>query len=258
MILADLEEARDKIRFGRSRKSMVMTEQQKLVTAYHEAGHAIITLLEEKADPLHKVTIIPRGMALGATMSLPERDRLGMSLGEIEARLRVCFGGRIAEELIFKDITSGAQNDIEQATNLARLMVTKWGMSEAVGPVSYVEGEEHLFLGREVTRHVNHSEETAQAIDREVRRFIDEAYKDAVKHLTDNMDGLHAVSKALMRYETLSGEECQAVLDGADIDTLRPEPPAPTAEESAPAAANRPATDKPLPEGGTPAEGFAY
>ncbi|MDJ0972888.1 MAG: ATP-dependent zinc metalloprotease FtsH [Planctomycetota bacterium] len=257
VILLDMEEARDKIRFGRSRKSMVMTEHQKKITAYHEAGHAILTLLEEKADPLHKVTIIPRGMALGATMSLPERDRLGMSRGEIEAQLRVLFGGRIAEDLIFKDITSGAQNDIEQATRLARLMVTKWGMSDAVGPISYAEGEEHLFLGREVTRQVNHSEETAQAIDQEVRRFIDEAYKDAEQKLTHHIESLHRVAEALIRWETLSGEETEAVLEGADIATLRP-PPAPTPDETPTRPAATPAQDDPMPEGGKPAEGFAY
>ncbi len=257
VIMADLEEARDKIRFGRSRKSMVMTEHQKKVTAYHEAGHAILTLLEKKADPLHKVTIIPRGMALGATMSLPERDRLGMSRGEVVARLRVLFGGRIAEDLVFHDITSGAQNDIEQATHLARLMVTKWGMSDVVGPVSYAEGEEHLFLGREVTRQVNHSEETAQIIDNEIRRYIEEAYADAKQKLETNIEGLHRVSEALMRYETLSGEETEAVLEGADIATLRPPEP-PKQDDAATLPSSQPAKDDPLPEGGKPTEGFAY
>ncbi len=257
VVLHDLEEARDKIRFGTSRKSMAMTEEEKKVTAYHEAGHAILTILNKKADPLHKVTIIPRGMALGATMSLPERDRHGMSKQEILARLRVLFGGRLAEALIFEDVTSGAQNDIEQATELARLMVTKWGMSEKVGPVSYAEGEEHLFLGREVTKTVDHSEETAQLIDAEVKRFIEETYAEAKSMLEENIDGLHRVAEALLKYETLSGEEVEAVLNGADIDSLRPPEP-----ESRPAATERPAAaardDKKLPEGGKPAEGFAY
>lgn len=255
----DMEEARDKIRFGRSRKSMVMTEEQKRVTAYHEAGHAIVTLLQPDADPLHKVTIIPRGMALGLTMSLPERDRLGMTKKEAEARLRVCFGGRIAEDIIFDEITSGAQNDIEQATEMARLMVTKWGMSERIGPVSYAEGEEHLFLGREVTRTVNHSEETAQVIDAEVRRLLDEAYAEAERQLRDNMDGLHRVTEALMVYETLDGEEVQAVLDGAEIATLRPAKPAAQAPGAREESRTRPATrDETRPEGGQPTEGFAY
>jgi cell division protease FtsH len=257
--LHHMEESRDKIRFGRSRKSMVMSEDQKKVTAYHEAGHAILTVLQDKADPLHKVTIIPRGMALGVTMSLPERDRLGISKKEIEARLRVMFGGRIAEDLIFDDITSGAQNDIEQATELARMMVTKWGMSERVGPVSYAEGEEHLFLGREVTKTVDHSEETAQIIDQEVKRILVEAYDDAEGMIKEHLDGLHRVSEALMIYETLSGEETKAIMEGADIKTLRPAEPEQVLPATTPAPSPRPARDEPRPEGGGhPAEGLAY
>ena len=257
--LEHMEEARDKIRFGRSRKSMVMTDDQKKVTAYHEAGHAILTVLQEKADPLHKVTIIPRGMALGVTMSLPERDRLGMSKKEIEARLRVMFGGRIAEDLIFNDITTGAQNDIEQATEMARMMVTKWGMSDRVGPVSYAEGEEHLFLGREVTRTVNHSEETAQIIDQEVKRILEEAYADAERMIKENMDGLERITQGLMMYETLSGEETQAIMEGADLQTLRPPEPEESLPTTTPAPSTRPAREDPRPEGGGhPAEGLAY
>jgi cell division protease FtsH len=263
VVLSDLEEARDKIRFGRSRKSLAMTESEKRLTAYHEAGHAIVTVLEPKADPLHKVTIIPRGMALGVTMSLPERDRYGMSRSEILARLRVCYGGRLAEELVCEDITSGAQNDIEQATELARLMVTKWGMSEKVGPISLAEGEEHLFLGREVTRTQDHSEATAQLIDSEVRGILVSAHEDARALLLAHMDALHAVAEALLRYETLDGAEVQRLVEGVALDDLRPEPAAARARPAASPArgeARSPETrkDDPLTDGGRPAEGFAY
>jgi cell division protease FtsH len=259
--LADMEEARDKIRFGRSRKSLIMTDEQRKVTAYHEAGHAIVTALEEKADPLHKVTIIPRGMALGATMSLPETDRYGRSRSELEARLRVCYGGRVAEHLVFGDITNGAQNDIEQATEMARMMVTKWGMSDLVGPVSYAEGEEHLFLGREVTRQVNHAESTAQVIDSEVKRLLTEAEASAKETLASHLPALHAVAEALLRYETLQADEVKTLIRGERIDEARRA--AALAEERAAASHPAPETQDPgerrRPEGpGRPAEGYAY
>ena len=260
----DLEEARDKIRFGRSRKSLAMTEDERRLTAYHEAGHAIVTVLEPKADPLHKVTIIPRGMALGVTMALPERDRHGMSKQEIHARLRVCYGGRIAEDLVCGDITSGAQNDIEQATELARLMVTKWGMSEAVGPISLAEGEQHLFLGREVTRTVDHSEATAQVIDSEIRRILVEAHESARDTLSTHLEALHRVAGALLRYETLDGDEVEALVQGKEVDELRPESPTSTtsskqrASGSGRSSGSERRADDPRPEGGRPTEGFAY
>ena len=260
VVLADLEEARDKIRFGRSRKSLAMTDSEKRLTAFHEAGHAIVTVLEPKADPLHKVTIIPRGMALGVTMALPERDRYGMSRSEILARLRVCYGGRLAEELVCDDITSGAQNDIEQATELARLMVTKWGMSEKVGPISLAEGEEHLFLGREVTRTLDHSEATAQLIDAEVKRILVEAHDSAREQLRNHLDALHRVAEALLRYETLDGEEVKQHVEGVSVDDLRPaaSDASPTRPASAPTRQTEPRPEGPRPEGGRPAEGFAY
>ncbi len=260
--MLDIEEARDKIRFGRSRKSMLMSEDEKKITAYHEAGHTVVTLLEPKADPLHKVTIIPRGMALGATMSLPDRDRYGMGKKDILARLRVLYGGRVAEELICDDITSGAQNDIEQATELARLMVTKWGMSDKVGLISYAEGEEHLFLGREVTKSVDHSEGTANLIDAEVKRFLSEAHEDCRRILKENLEGLHAVAKALLEHETLSAEEAKGVLEGDTVEAVREREKA--RREAARAAKGTEAADEAkdkddtLPEGGRPAEGFAY
>ncbi|MHC5009652.1 MAG: ATP-dependent zinc metalloprotease FtsH, partial [Planctomycetota bacterium] len=258
--IQDMEEARDKIRFGRSRKSMYMTEEERRTTAYHEAGHAIVTVLSEKADPLHKVTVIPRGMALGATMSLPERDRYGATKKELLARLRVCFGGRVAEELVCDDISSGAQNDIEQATNLARMMVTKWGMSDKVGPISYVEGEEHLFLGREVARTVDHSEATAVLIDNEIKHFIQEALEETRQMLRENLDGMHRVAEALLAYETLTGEEVSAILRGEDISAIRSakEQGASPTQEAAPGAEAASSDEDSLPEGGKPLEGFAY
>ncbi len=249
----DLEEARDKLRFGRSRKSMVMTENERRLTAFHEAGHALMTVLTEKADPLHKVTIIPRGMALGVTMSLPEKDRYGLSRGEILARLRVCFGGRVAEQLVCGDITSGAQNDIEQATELARMMVTKWGMSEKVGPVSYAEGEEHLFLGREVTRTQNHSEAVAVVIDQEIKRFLDEAFAATVSTLQTNLDALHRVAEALLERETLDGAEVEILVKGGPLPPRAVPPAAP-----APGGARPERRTDPRAEGGKPLEGYAY
>jgi cell division protease FtsH len=256
----DLEEARDKIRFGRSRRSMYMTEEERRRTAFHEAGHAIVTVLNEHTDPLHKVTIIPRGMALGATMSLPERDRYGATKKELLARLRICFGGRVAEELACDDISSGAQNDIEQATETARLMVTKWGMSDRVGPISLVEGEEHLFLGREVARSVDHSEATAVIVDEEVKRLIQEALEDTRRLLQAHRKGLGDVAEALLQIETLDGDEVKAILDGRTLDEIRASRPAPP---PAPQPESRNAgspEERPLPESGKPKplEGYAF
>ena len=252
----DLEEARDKIRFGRSRKSMIMTEKERRTTAYHEAGHAIVTVMNEHADPLHKVTIIPRGMALGVTMSLPEHDRYGRGRKELLARLQVCFGGRVAEELACDDVSSGASNDIEQATEIARLMVTRWGMSERVGPISMVEGEEHLFLGREVARRVDHSDATAEVIDEEIRRLIDGALQETRRLLRENRDALDRVAQALLARETLSGEEVMAIMRGEELPELpkasAPPPPLPQRAPEGDGAA-REARD-----GGKPLEGFAY
>jgi len=257
----DLEEARDKIRFGRSRRSMYMTERERRRTAFHEAGHAIVTVLNDHADPLHKVTIIPRGMALGATMSLPERDRYGATKKELLARLEVCFGGRVAEEIACDDISSGAQNDIEQATEVARMMVTKWGMSERVGLISLVEGEEHLFLGREVARRVDHSEATAEMVDDEVKRMLSEALDRTRTMLRENEGAMNTVAGALLEFETLSGEEVAAILRGDDIheirrhgggDHTRPE------KKADPEAAGSKADEEEKPEGHRPLEGFAY
>jgi len=198
-----------------------MTEEEKLATAYHEAGHAIVTLNLPAGDPLHKVTIIPRGRALGITMSLPERDRLSYSLDWLKARIAVCFGGRVAEQLVYGDthLNTGAANDLKQATQLARSMVTEWGMSEVLGPLRYSDNEEEIFLGHSVTQRKNVSDATAKLIDEEVRRIVEEGRAEARRILTENLDKLHLLAKALLEYETLSAEEVKAVIRGEPIRT---------------------------------------
>ena len=217
--MSEFEAAKDKVLMGTERRSMVMTEDEKKLTAYHEAGHAIVTLNVPKADPLHKVTIIPRGRALGVTMSLPERDRYAYSKVELESLLAIMFGGRIAEELIFgeENVTTGAGNDIQQATERARRMVTEWGFSDKLGPLRYTDNEEEVFLGHSVARQQNISDETAAMIDSEVRRLIDEAESVARKVLTEKGDDLEVLAQALLEYETLSGEEVDALLRGEPV-----------------------------------------
>ena len=221
--MAEFELAKDKIMMGSERRSMVMTLEEKKLTAYHEAGHALVGIHVPKHDPLHKVTIIPRGRALGVTMSLPERDRYTYSKLELESKLAMMFGGRVAEELIFgvENITTGAGNDIQQATEMARRMVTEYGFSEKLGPQRYSENEEEIFLGRSVTQHKNVSDHTHQIIDSEVSRLIEEADTLARKILTDNDDELEIIAQALLEYETLSGAEINALLKGEKI--LRPD-----------------------------------
>ena len=204
---------------GAERRTLAMTEDEKKLTAYHEAGHALVGLHIEGNDPLHKVTIIPRGRALGVTMNLPERDRLSISKKEMEARLAMMFGGRIAEELIFgpENVTTGASNDIMQATKMARAMVMEYGMSEKLGRLRYQENQEEVFLGHSVAQQQHVSEETASLIDQEIRRIIDESESTARKVLTENMDELHALSKGLLEFETLSGDEVKDLLAGKTI-----------------------------------------
>jgi cell division protease FtsH len=215
----EFEDSKDKVMMGAERKSMVMTEEEKLATAYHEAGHAIVNILVPGGDPLHKVTIIPRGRALGVTMSLPERDRLSASKTWCEAKIAMCFGGRVAEQLIYgKDhLNSGASGDITQATSLARRMVTEWGMSEKLGPLLYNENQQEVFLGHSVTQRQNMSEETAKLIDEEIRRIVTAGEKKAWDVLGPNRDKLEAVTQALMEYETISGDECMIVMRGEKI-----------------------------------------
>ena len=217
--MADFEAAKDKVMMGAERRSMVMSEDEKKLTAYHEAGHALVGLLVPGNDPLHKVTVIPRGRALGVTMNLPERDRYSFRKNEIEGRLAMMFGGRVAEEIVFgpDNVTTGASNDFQQATQLARRMVTEWGMSEKLGPLRYSENEDEVFLGRSVTRTQHVSEETARLIDLEVRRIVEEAEAKARAILTEHVDALHTLAQALLEYETLSGEEVRTILDGGTI-----------------------------------------
>ncbi|MEH6677482.1 ATP-dependent zinc metalloprotease FtsH [Phenylobacterium sp.] len=212
----DFEDAKDRVMMGAERKSMAMTDDEKRLTAYHEGGHALLALNVPATDPVHKATIIPRGRALGMVMQLPERDQLSMSYEQMTSRLTILMGGRMAEELIFgKDkITSGASSDIDQATRLARAMVTKWGFSDKLGVVSYGENQDEVFLGHSVSRTQNVSEETARLIDQEVKALVQNAFDEARRILTDKIEELHTLAKALLEYETLSGDEIINVIKG--------------------------------------------
>ncbi len=217
----DLEESRDKVLWGRQKKSRVMLEKEKNLTAYHEAGHTLVASMIPEADPIHKVTIIPRGRALGATFSLPEHDKYGRGRKELEAMLAMAYGGRVAEELVFNEITTGASNDIQQATETARRMVCEFGMSEKLGPISYSEEQEHMFLGREIARTRNHSNETAMLIDSEVRRIIDVAHTRAREIISQNRSKLEALAQALLKYEMISGDEVRILMEGGSIDEIK-------------------------------------
>ncbi|MEK7865519.1 MAG: cell division protein FtsH, partial [Planctomycetota bacterium] len=217
----DLEEARDKVKWGRQKKSRRFEEEDRRVTAVHEAGHAIVGMNLPGLDPIHKVTIIPRGPMGGATMTLPEKDRNIVQKDFVLKQISYAFGGRAAEELFCSDISSGAQNDIKHATGLATMMVCEWGMSENLGPVSYMDTEEHLFLGREITRYKSHSEATALEIDREVRRIADGCLQQARKIVKENRDACDRLAKALLKYEVLTGQEVERIVRGADVESLR-------------------------------------
>jgi len=212
----DFEEAKDKVMMGAERRSMAMTEDEKKLTAYHEGGHAILALTVPNTDPVHKATIIPRGRALGMVMQLPERDKLSMSFQQMTSRLVILMGGRVAEELIFgkEHVTSGASSDIQQATKLARMMVTQWGYSEELGVVSYGDNQEEVFLGHSVSRTQNISEETARKIDAEVKKLVQGGHDEARRILTERIDDLHTLAKALLEYETLTGDEITNALKG--------------------------------------------
>ena len=210
--LPDLEEARDKVRWGRERRSRVLDEKEKKLTAYHESGHALVMQHVEESEPLHKVTIIPRGHALGATMQLPEKDRYTQSKRKLLSMVTGMMGGRAAEEIVFGDVTTGAQNDLKQATHIIRMMVCEWGMSPAMGPQSYSEREELLFLGREVSRTQEYSDETARKIDEEVSRMIRECYNQAVDILKKHRDQLDLLAKLLLERETLEGRDVEDIV----------------------------------------------
>jgi cell division protease FtsH len=212
----DFEDAKDKVMMGAERRSMAMNEEEKRLTAYHEGGHAIVAMNVPAADPVHKATIIPRGRALGMVMQLPEGDRYSMKLKQMTSRLAIMMGGRVAEELTFgpENVTSGAQSDIDQATKLARAMVTRWGYSKELGLVAYGDNQEEVFLGHSVARQQNVSEDTAQKIDAEIKRLVDEAYKTAKTILTKKSKDLETLAQGLLEYETLSGEEITNLLNG--------------------------------------------
>ena len=246
----DFEKAKDKIMMGAERRSMVMSEDEKKLTAYHEAGHAIVGLTVPDHDPVYKVTIIPRGRALGVTMFLPEGDRYSYSKSRLNSQISSLFGGRLAEELIFGPdaVTTGASNDIERATDIARNMVTKWGLSERLGPLAYGEDNGEVFLGKSVTQTKNVSDDTANAIDREIREVIDRNYTRAKNILIEKMDILHAMSEALMKYETIDSEQLAKLMRGEVpgppenwTDPGRPSSPKPSAPGGAPSASTTPA-----------------
>ena len=212
--MVDFEKAKDKIMMGPERKSMVMPEEERRNTAYHEAGHALVARLMPKTDPVHKVTVIPRGRALGVTMQLPEGDRYSMDKERMLSTISVLFGGRIAEEVFMNQMTTGASNDFERATAIARDMVTRYGMTDELGPMVYAENEGEVFLGRSVTKTTSMSEETMRKVDAVIRRIIDEQYVIARKHIEDNQDKMHAMAKALLEWETIDAEQIDDIMNG--------------------------------------------
>lgn len=243
---AEFEDAKDKVMMGAERKSLVMTEEEKLLTAYHEGGHAIVALHVKATDPVHKATIIPRGRALGMVMQLPERDKLSMSYEQMTSRLGIMMGGRVAEELVFGNdkVTSGASSDIEQATKLARMMVTRWGLSPELGTVAYGENQEEVFLGYSVSRQQTISEETVKKIDAEIKRFVEEGYQLARTILTENRAQLEILAKGLIEYETLTGDEIKGLLAGKPpVRDTGAEPPTPRASAVPPSGKPRPQPD---------------
>ena len=246
IMMPELEEARDKVRWGRERRSLAMTEEQKRFTAWHEAGHALVNVLLKHTHPLHKVTIIPRGQALGATMYLPKEDILNRGRKEMVDLIAVMMAGRISEEIISGDISTGASNDIQQATQMARAMVCNFGMSDKVGMVQYGEDNEYIFLGRDMIRGKDYSENTAREIDAEVKRIIDECYATAKASIDNNRDKLELIATALLEYETLEGGQVEEIIRTGKLTPPPPPPPSgpPTGAE---AATLLPEVPKPLP-----------
>jgi len=233
--MIDFERAKDKVMMGSERRSMIISEKEKRITAYHEGGHALVSKLTPGTDPIHKVSIIPRGMALGITQQLPEEDKLNISKENALNDITFLMGGRVAEELVLDSQTTGAGNDIERATELARKMVTEWGMSDKLGPLSFGKREEQVFLGREITRHQEYSEATAIEIDNEVRRIVTECYDRAKKLLSENLDSLHRIAAALLERENLAGEDLDILMVGGTLPELpKPQIPVPAPEKPAP------------------------
>ena len=247
--MIDFERAKDKIIMGAERRSMVMPEEERRNTAYHESGHAIVAKLLPRTDPVHKVTIIPRGRALGVTMQLPTEDRYSYDRSLLLNNIAVLFGGRIAEEIFMNQMTTGASNDFKRATEMARRMVTEWGMSDALGPMVYGENESEVFLGRSVTNHQSVSEDTMRQVDAEIRRIIDEQYKLARKLIEDNRDKVEVMTKALLDWETIDAEQIEDIMQGRP-----PRPPKPSQQHTPPPAPSGPsepvvaATAKPAEE----------
>jgi len=235
----DFEAAKDKIMMGPERRTMIMPEEERRNTAYHESGHALVARLMPKTDPVHKVTIIPRGRALGLTMQLPSEDRYSMDKIRILSTIAVLFGGRIAEEVFMQQMTTGASNDFERATDMARKMVTQWGMSEALGTMVYGENDGEVFLGRSVTTHKNISEDSMQKVDAEIRRILDQQYALARKLIEANRDKMEAMTKALLEWETIDADQIDDIMSG---NPPRPPKPAPVVipqqppQDSAPTA----------------------
>jgi cell division protease FtsH len=243
----DFERAKDKIMMGAERKSMVMPEHERRNTAYHESGHAVVAKLLPRTDPVHKVTIIPRGRALGVTMQLPQEDRYSMDREQILQNISVLFGGRIAEEVFMEQMTTGASNDFERATEMARRMVTQWGMSDQLGPMIYGENEGEVFLGRSITTHKNVSEATMQKVDAEIRRIIDGQYSLARKLIEDNRDKVETMAKALLEWETIDADQVNDIMEGRPPRPPKPSgstpPQSPQGNAPAPAATATPARE---------------
>jgi cell division protease FtsH len=238
----DFERAKDKILMGAERRSMVMPEEERRNTAYHESGHAVVAKLLPKTDPVHKVTIIPRGRALGVTMQLPDQDRYSMDRERLLSTITVLFGGRIAEEVFMHQMTTGASNDFERATAIARSMVTQWGMSNAMGPMVYGENDGEVFLGRSITTHKNVSEVTMQKVDAEIRKIIDDQYALAKKLILDNRDKVEAMARALLEWETLDSDQLNDIIEGKP-----PRPPKPTQAPQQPPQQGAAAAPEPAP-----------
>jgi len=219
--MPDFEEAKDKVMMGgRERRSLILSDDEKKTTAYHEAGHALVAKLLPGTDPVHKVSIIPRGRALGVTMQLPGEDRHNYSKEFLKNNMAVLMGGRVAEELVLNQLTTGASNDIERATKTAHNMVCMWGMSDKLGPMSFGDNQEQVFLGKELIHNKNYGEETAKLIDSEVRRFVDEAHEKATQLLKDNMDHLEAISQALLDRETITGKDIDLLMEGKELPPM--------------------------------------
>jgi cell division protease FtsH len=241
--MAEFENAKDKVLMGAERRSLVMSDAEKEMTAFHEAGHALCAINEPECDPVHKATIIPRGRALGLVMSLPEGDRYSKSKSKLLAELTMAMGGRAAEEIIFgaNKVSNGASGDIKMATNQARMMVTEWGMSDKLGMIAYGDNSQEVFLGHSVTQSKNVSEATAREIDAEIKILIDNAYARASRILNENLDGLHALARALLEHETLSGDEIRQVLRGEKVVKKVVDDPMPETRRSSVPPTIRPA-----------------